>query len=141
MTADKKEPAYLAMIRAENKYYLLANDSDGTIVAFDTLETATNFFEKGYEESHARSYEASMSACINYIFFNPSIIKLEDKEDIVNTVIVFPIKMVRLTHVAGNVNALPCEGPDAEAWFEAGIKPRLIHNGEPIGQMDLPGIE
>ena len=115
---------FIALILAEEKVYMLAND-EFDVIGFSTLRKAKNYFENSYKSAHSRSYEGSMSACLNYITFQPSIIEIKDVEDIRNNIAEEKPKTVRLSHLSGFMNAITTREGVKELW-NSGIKPKLI---------------
>ena len=115
---------FIALILAEEKVYILANN-DFDVIGFSTLKKAKNYFENSYKSAHTRSYEGSMSACLNYITFQPSIIEIKDANDIKNNIANERLETVRLSHVSGFMNAIKTRESARELW-SSGIKPKLI---------------
>ncbi len=115
---------YMALIEAENKIWLMLTD-DNAIRAFRTEREALAHFEDAYQGAHARGYEASMSACINWMYFQPSIIHAS-LEDVKHEIIAVDAHAFTLRSIAGSIDAANTQ-PKAREWFEKGMKPRLIH--------------
>lgn len=104
---------------------LMTLDEDKTysIRGFKSEADGIEYFESAYRRAHLRGYEASMSACLNSIFFRPSIIKLSIPE--VESLIE-ERKIVRAHHVSGMVDYLPLVAEKAEPIWEKGTKPALF---------------
>jgi len=104
----------LMMTRAEGKYL---------IHGFESETDGIRYFEDAYNRNHSRSYEASMSACLNRIFFQPSIVRLSIDE-------VRPIiegdGVVTAINTSGGMVLLPLLKKQAETLWNSGVKPRLI---------------
>lgn len=115
---------YIVLIQSKEDYYILAN-SDDSISSFNTEEDAIKYFEKGYRSYHYRSYEGSMSACLNFLTFRPSIIKIKDVEDIRDNIAAEKPRKITLSHVSGSMDVITTREKAKELW-ESGKKPRLI---------------
>src|SRR3990167_4991100 len=108
---------YMALIEADNKIWLMLTEGNA-IRAFKTQPEALAHFEDAYQGAHARGYEASMSACINYIHFQPSIIHAS-LEDVKRDIIAEDAHAFSLRSVAGGIDAVNTQ-PKAREWFENG---------------------
>lgn len=115
---------YIALILSDNKVYILATNNYD-VLGFTSLNKAISYFEDSYNSSHGRGYEASMSACLNYITFQPSIIEVENFEDIKNNIAAQEPKKVQLSHVSGFMKAISTKDEAIEFWNK-GKKPQLI---------------
>jgi hypothetical protein len=118
----------IVTILADNKIYLMMNDK--TVQGFDTVNEAINHFEVGYNNNHARGYEASMSACLNFIQFSPSIHEWEH-ENLTPLVDEGVIELdnfrgYSLSSVSGRMLGAICTGENALTFHESGITPKLI---------------
>lgn len=94
-----------------------------SIRGFKSEAEGLEYFESAYRRAHHRSYEGSMSACINFMFFRPSIMKLSIPE--IETLIE-ERKIVRAQNVAGGVDYLPLVADKTQPIWEKGAKPALI---------------
>lgn len=122
------EKAFVSIVQADRKFYLVAskNEQDQWAVkGFKTLNEGLQYYEKGYEEFHNRSYESSMSACINWMMFQPAIVELSLEE--MHVIVEKPIHVVFLRNIAGHMNGIPLL-PEAETIWERGRKPELIND-------------
>jgi hypothetical protein len=115
---------YIVLILAEENVYILAM-KDFNILAFNSLEKAISYFEDSYNSNHDRGYEASMSACLNFITYQPSVIKVENIEDIKNNVAAVEPKYIQLSHVSGFIKGITTREEAIELW-NSGKKPNLI---------------
>lgn len=109
-----------------DRYGLLMTKTDEGIWMIHGFQTETDgirYYEDGYNKAHAISYEGSMSACINYMFFRPSIVNmsLEAIESMVDEQVVHTMR-----NVAGTCHFLPLIHAVADVRWNAGTKPRLI---------------
>ena len=136
---------WVVFIRADDRYWLLSGKSSEdngrtSVMAFESEQAALDRFEAAYNRNHDRGYEASMSACLNYITYQPSVVgPIDDKWQFVskkparswkfNELISGDGKMHthQLSHVSGFVLAHLCDNQElvAKLW-SAGKKPSLI---------------
>ena len=93
------------------------------IQGFESLKDGLRYFEDGYNRNHSRSYEASMSDCINWIFFHPSIVSLDMEE--IKALLTTDQALVTCRNVAGSMTLLALK-PEAKAVWDSGLKPQLI---------------
>lgn len=136
---------WVVVIRADDRYWLLAQRHEdqkngrSSVVAFESKSKAVDHFEAAYNRNHDRGFEASMSACINGITYQPSVVgpinskwKANDDAGVrrsFNELISVDGKMHlhQLSHVSGYVLAHLCDNQQAVGrLWEAGTKPRLI---------------
>ena len=115
---------YIALIKSDGNIYIMANN-DFSIRAFESETEAVRYFEDGYNSCHKRSYEASMSAVVNWLHFQPSIIHVYGIFDIKERLIEEKVKCVSLGSIAGRMKAIECKEGVEKIWDE-GIKPKLI---------------
>jgi hypothetical protein len=115
---------YIVLVKSENKIWLLLSDNK-SIVSFHTPVEGTKWFEKAYQERHARSFEASMSACIHHLFFQPSIVEVPNIEFIDKNILSADRRVYRIGNVAGRMLVAETQPGAAEMW-EKGSKPKLI---------------
>lgn len=115
MHAGGPEEIGLLAVEEEDKQWMVRG--------FTTEEAALEYFEGGYRNCHQRSYESSMSATINWLTFQPSIIHLsEDKlAELVSQKVV-----KRARNVAGSMDYIPLKLELAKPLWESGRKPTLI---------------
>lgn len=119
------EKAVCCIIKTEKTIgVLLVRDGDVfTIMGFEDVAEGLRYFETGYMDAHHRSFEGSMSACINNLSFQPSIVELTMGD--IEAAAEKGTKAVTVRSVAGSVTLLPLK-VDAIALWETGTKPRLI---------------
>ena len=110
-----------------NRYGLLASDDKGKwmIHGFQSERDGLDYFEIPYNKAHRRSYEASMSACVNAIFFRPSILSLTMEE--INSMI-GKRGVERWGNISGSVNVIPLSLKKARAFHKNGNVPKLIED-------------
>lgn len=113
-------------VRGKHEYAVLLN-RDKTVCGFLSVVDGIRDFEERYNSSHRRSYEGSMSALLNWTFFRPAIVEIEDVKDI-EKLVEDPvnIKMASYSHISGNFNGLVLDPTKAEAVWRKGAKPNLI---------------
>jgi len=109
---------------SEGAVFIMA-DKDNSIMSFESTQKALDFFETPYNDNHKRSYEASMSACIHYIFFQPIIITVKDIEEITNKIAAANPKNYRMHHISGTMYGISTRSSALKYW-EKGIRPELI---------------
>ncbi len=119
-------PNFCCIVESENKYGLLAappkQGGNWTISGFKSIQQGLDYWETQYKRAHQRSYEASMSACIFFIFFRPSIVKLTLTE----IAALIEDKVIQnWWMVAGGVDVIPLKQTAKTVW-KAGQKPTLI---------------
>lgn len=118
----------VALFKQDGKivYLLMTDDTPHEIMGWENLKDGLNYFTRGYNQAHGRGYESSMSACINYISFNPKLVQFKDLQELVEKLLGSePPRLMHLRHIAGNYFALKCI-PSAIDVYEAGISPDLI---------------
>ena len=119
-------PIYLALIRASDKYYVLA-EKQGVISAFTTLDNGLKYFENSYNRAHDRGYESSMSACMNFMAYSPSIVMIESEEKFLS---LFDnqktAQFVHMSYIAGHMDCAIINQEIGESLFNSGRVPSLI---------------
>lgn len=119
------DPFYICLMKTEAEIAVVAND-DGSISARQHSHEWVGEFEQMYNSAHATSYERSMSACINSIFFRPSFIRVDGLDDIKQRVLDTETAILkRYSNVSGGFRGISSKTDLTELW-EGGIKPRLI---------------
>lgn len=121
------DPFYICLIKTSDEIAVMANrDEGGSIAARQHSHEWVREFEDQYNRNHSRGYEASMSACINFIMMQPSFIRVEGLDDI-KTRILDPdtAQLKRYSSVAGGFSGITSKIPLDELW-QSGIKPNLI---------------
>lgn len=116
---------YVCLVQADGVTGLmLTKTPEGpyNIQGFESMGAGLRYFEDAYNRAHSRSYEASMSACINAISFRPSILKLSLEE--IKQHLDGEGSAVHIRNVSGSMTILPLK--DADQLWESGEKPQLI---------------
>mgnify|MGYP006919316780 CR=1 FL=1 len=114
----------------EQAFIVAHEGDDGTVCVSgsETLEDAQKNWSEPYNRNHMRSYEGSMSACVHFIMFQPTIHKLRDMDEL-NELVVNVDGMaepISLSCVAGRVMAFPGTAKALEAW-NSGVSAELIN--------------
>lgn len=120
---------WLALLNPDNKgkIYVLAHDESGVLQVWHTRKAALASFTDSYNRNHARSYEASMSACTHFMSFNPRVVKVKNVEDIEKQLIdLEDVSVVSLGHVSGYMDAVSATRKSALIMWEKGTVPALI---------------
>jgi hypothetical protein len=125
---DPSFPLFVAVIEARSEYYLITDrTNEKSILVFKTEKEGLDYYESAYNSAHERSYESSMSACINNIFMHPSIIKVESIADIDKRLLGGkPYSPIVARHVSGGFAGIRCKAETASEVWKSGAKPRLI---------------
>ena len=116
---------YVCLVQADGiTGLMLTKTPEGpyNIHGFESMGDGLRYFEDSYNRAHGRSYEASMSACINAISFRPSILKLSIEE--IKQHLDGDAHAVTIRNVSGSMTLLPLK--DVDQLWESGRKPQLI---------------
>lgn len=97
----------VVLLRYSGKIFLMTN-RDGSVSGFASVKEAQDSFEEGYNRNHRRGYEASMSACVHFIFFEPKVLELKDEsiETLKEIVGEGPYSNCSLVTVAGRMTGI-----------------------------------
>jgi hypothetical protein len=109
-----------------SKGFFILSDDDGVIQIENSESTWVRSFEDKYNAKHRQNYEGSMSACINYISFRPSVVRVESAEDIGERLLNIPFKIQSVRNVSGGFTGVTSDKDMSEEW-EKGVKPRMIN--------------
>jgi|ADurb_Leu_01_Slu_FD_contig_111_204794_length_4986_multi_2_in_0_out_0_3 hypothetical protein len=116
---------YISIMKSDDKFYI-TTDKKGIISGFKTKEDGVSSYEKLYMEWHQRSHEASMSACLGYMTFQPSIVKVSGVDEIRKMVGNEP-HLFDLSHVSGYMTGIQIPDPAVgQEYWDKGAKPQLI---------------
>jgi hypothetical protein len=128
MKANKKQYfLYVALFKSSDDVYLLMTDDiPYQILGFKSLQKGLNYFTDAYNANHDRSYEASMSACINFISFAPRIARFRSIEELKSKLLGKGYTLNQLSHVSGYYKALSCKAKTASNIYENAVSPELI---------------
>lgn len=127
MTLDSNWACIVETTGADGQptYGLLAV-KDGTgwaIRGFTSESNGLEYFQSSYNRAHRLSYEASMSACLNAIYFRPSIIQLTIAEI---QPMISALNVVSWRNVSGHVDVIPLIADQAQTFWKRGKVPSLI---------------
>ena len=72
----RRQRVWIIVLKFDSHEYVMLTGVGGGVAvhAFPTETAARAYFEDAYSRNHCRSYEASMSACVHYILFQPRIV-------------------------------------------------------------------
>lgn len=107
----------------QDRYILTTNDY--SILAWGSVDDALAYFEDGYMESHGRSYESSMSACIHAMTFQPVIVTLPDSIEELKGLI-GEIKLFSLGSISGRMSGIKLPVALADDLISKGQQVRLV---------------
>lgn len=119
----------VCVIRSSGRFGLMIqkdpkNPTVWDIRGFKSAPEAIAYFEEGYNQAHRRDYSWSMSACLNYIFFEPSIVMMDEAD--LQTLKYEDMRPARLGNMAGSVDLIMLTKECGEALWNSGEKPNLI---------------
>jgi len=121
-----KAPFYIVLMKTSDHIAVLANREDGSIAAKQHSHEWMQQFEDQYNRNHLRSYEGSMSACINAIMMQPSIVQVDGIEDIKQRILDEKTAQLKsFWGTAGGFTGITSETELGDIW-SSGAKPRLI---------------
>lgn len=116
---------YISIVWSGGEYYI-TTDHRGIISAFVSEKNGLDAYENMYMEWHNRSHEASMSACLGHMTFQPSIVKVSGVDEIKKIVGDEP-HIFDLRHVSGYMTGLKIPDPEVgKKYWDKGAKPKLI---------------
>lgn len=103
----------VTLMRYDGKVYVLVND-DNSIAASESVDGIIMRFQDRYNRRHALSYEGSMSACLNYIFFQPAAVWYDNLDSLRASLFAGlrdeDIRVYTVTNISGGFRGLLC-GP------------------------------
>lgn len=122
--ASKLPPGSRKAVKGQKHVVLLMANEGGSVLGFKSAVDGVRYFEDSYNHAHARGYEPSMSACINWLFIQPSIVTFSTWAAC-KKLVEMPVISVTFNCVAGGVEGLMVKRAAAKLW-DQGVKPRLI---------------
>jgi hypothetical protein len=125
--ASKLPPARRKAVKGQEHIVLLMGNEGGSVRAFAHEVDAVRYFEDAYNYAHVRGYEPSMSACINWLFIQPSIVTFKTQAEL-KKLVERPVISVTFNCVAGGGEGLMVKRSAWKLW-DKGVKPRLIGCG------------
>lgn len=112
-------------MKCTDEYYIVTN-KDNSIAAYKTVEDGLSTVEKMYNKKHYSNYEGSMSACINWMTFQPAIISFDSIETLAKALLTQEPRVFALSHVSGFMNGIRCDKAKAKKVWDRARKPELI---------------
>lgn len=114
---------FVTLFKTSEGILLGANDEG--IHARESLEERIKDLESEYNRFHRRSYEGSMSATLNWMQFQPSVVGFKDVDAIRRFLGDEPYHLVTASSVCGRITGIVCPPGSINMW-KNGAKPRLI---------------
>ena len=120
----------VALLKHGKKVFLLMQKDGASgkflIQGFKNITDGIRYFEDGYRQAHSRSYEGSMSACINAITFQFRVVEFKDLEELKAKLLDMDnLNLLEVSNVSGYYTVVPCSKSALEVYDKA-ITPRLI---------------
>lgn len=135
MAKKDKATNYVIIINTNDKnneevYFLLMGMSTDipktwVVEGYQSEEEGVKSFEEGYDHAHGRSYEGSMSACVNWMFFRPSVIKVAEGEKGLKRLVGKNHKLCTYSNVSGSYTGISLDPKLAKILWDRGRKPEL----------------
>lgn len=119
------EKGFWRVIVEVDKKFILMTDKDGVVSGFESERQGCESFERAYDRGHSRGYEGSMSACLHFVFYQPSIVYFANTEA-VKKILKEPIVLISSWSAAGSMYGLQCKVKETKAIWNKGTKPKLI---------------
>lgn len=117
---------FASIVKAQQCFYLVATKENDkwAVQGFHSLKEGRNYYERGYGEFHNRGYESSMSATLNWLTFQPSIVELtiKEMEDLTEK----PLRVMSIRNCSGGFKGIPLL-PEAATVWERGKIAELIN--------------
>ncbi len=125
-----EKPFAIALVKADGEYYVLVNrDEHHSVAGFGSVHAGLAFYEEKYERKHRSGYEQSMSACINYIFFQPAIVEFKGVEELREALgLGADPTLCSLSHVSGFMSGIRADREKAAPIWDKAEKPILIRS-------------
>lgn len=122
---------YVAIIKVrpedDDVYFVMLSD-DRRVVGWKTLDEGLQAFTRQYMDAHNRGGSWSASACINWMFFQPSIVKITKGADEIRTWVEDPTNtpVMSYSNVSGHFVGVQLDAKKAATLWEQGERPPLI---------------
>ena len=117
----KYDEIYALMVFSNGEWYFYMNE-DGTFRGDVEILDLIHPIEEAYMSCHTRSYEGSMSACINFITFRYKVIKIKE-EDLKD--LIFDTNIYKGHNISGRFTGVKLK-PEMYHIMEKGAEPKLI---------------
>jgi hypothetical protein len=114
-----------ANVKGRDTYNLMTSNVDGVwnVRGWKNVEDALEHWEGAYRRAHNRGHIGSMTACLHFIMFHPSVVELTLEE--ITPLIPKERRVVSLSTDTGSIDAVILNDKAAAFW-EKGSKPALI---------------
>jgi hypothetical protein len=102
---------------------------DKSVAGWASEQEAHAYFTRGYNASHRRSYEASMSACIHAIEFDPRVHVFADEAAFkarLAEIAPFPYPVESVSSISGHYLGIRLQPEAGIAFHQQGRTPDLI---------------
>ena len=118
---------FATLVKTSDGIFLVCNGGDASVQADESEAALVRMWESMYHQAHGRGFERSMSACVHFLFFQPSVIQFEDTDDLLSFIENEDGKVMpySLSSVAGSLSGFKCTEA-GEARWESGTKPTLL---------------
>lgn len=113
---------YVTLVYSNNLWYFLLDESTYSFIGGKDLLELIKPLEKMYMEYHLRDYTSSMSATLNYIYYQYAVIKIKEKE-IKN--LLEDTQIWKLSNVAGRIIGVKLKQEKYEIMNQK-AEPKLI---------------
>jgi hypothetical protein len=104
-------------------FYLMSEDGNGMVQAFESEDSACKYFSDGYEKAMKRGGSWPASAVMNYLNFTPSVVVFDSIEEL-SKIVNIPFYCYALHSVAGICHGIPCN-ESGEGLWNSGVKPKM----------------
>jgi hypothetical protein len=127
---NQNKPFAVSLVKASDKFYVSLN-RDKSVCGFSSVAEGLASYEDMYNRNHRRSYEGSMSACINAMFFQPAVVLFDNANEFKKKLLPddldeSDVRVVELSHVSGYMLGIEADKAKAARIWEKAAKPRLI---------------
>lgn len=117
---------FATMIKGEGENRYLMAEKSGAVVATEVRNESVKGIEDAYNLAHTRGYEASMSACVHFLFFNPVVVPIPEDIEETKLLIDFEAGLFSLRHISGFYHGWRLKPEAVTELLKKEIKPRLI---------------
>jgi len=112
----------IALIKVQEDVFIILN-KDFSVAGFSSIEEGCQKFTAAYDINHERGHQASMSALIHNMQFQPRIVEIAD-DDLEKTVDL-PTKISRLSAASGSYLGVKIK-PEWHKLYDEGTSPDLM---------------
>ena len=118
-------PLYLVLLTT-SAGSALETSSNGDLIGFKTLEEGLNRYTNAYQRHHMRSYEGSMSACINSIQFQRKLVLFKSMDAVKAVLNKPPYRLTSFSGVSGSAYGIYVREDKVKALEARGKTPALV---------------